>query len=66
MATIACILLCGKNDFKAVMLLWKLELLFTVGLKDVKVVRTDNVNALLIRYKGSMDIFGPLNIKLNK
>jgi hypothetical protein len=42
------------------------ELLFTVGLKDLKVVMTNNANTLFIRYKGSMDIFEPLNIKLNK
>jgi hypothetical protein len=48
------------------MLLWQPELLFTVGLKDLKVVTTDNASTLPIRYKGSMDIFEPLNIKLNK
>jgi hypothetical protein len=48
------------------MLLWQPELLFTVGLKDLRVVVTDNANALLIRHKGSVDIFEPLNMKLSR
>jgi hypothetical protein len=36
MATIACNLLWDENDMWAVMLLWQPELLFTVGLKDLK------------------------------
>jgi hypothetical protein len=49
MASTACILLKGRN-IKTVILLWQLELLFTVGLKGLKVVMTDNVNTLLIMY----------------
>jgi hypothetical protein len=48
------------------MLLWQPELLCTVELEDLKVAMTDSANTLLIRYKGSMDIFELLNIKLNK
>jgi hypothetical protein len=36
MATTACNLLYGENDMWVLMLLWQPELLFAVGLKDVK------------------------------
>jgi hypothetical protein len=49
-------LYCRVNDFKAVMLLRQPELLFTVGLKDLKVVTIDKTNILLIKYKELMDI----------
>jgi hypothetical protein len=38
MATNACNLLQGKNNIWAVTLLWQPELLFTVWLKDLKVL----------------------------